>query len=431
MPLLAALLLSLIPQQPTVLAELPEELKLEGAHTVFAPGGHAAALLLPEGQGLERKWRLWHEGSTSEAYDFLDSLRFSEDGRHLAYRRGQVLEGERQSWEAVLDGRADRAYDWVGPIALSPQGTEIAYWAGESVRHDPKGGVPVGVAHSATGRNGGEYFIVRGGKEAEERCRPTPERFAPVYRADGKEIAHQLLLEDGLFIRVGKKDHGPYLDASQPVYAPQGKTCGWVGLERSGRGAIVIGKKEFAAGAEALGAPAFAGKGRDFAFPTKEDGKLAVSYDEELVGPSFGRLGKITLSEDGKHIAYVASTSVASMSVSIAGHTIVLDELMLLGNEAADSDRVTWSLVLDGEIVSGGWNFIGVPVFSANGETLAVPVRQGKEWRLLTLELEKDGPREGLSDSFDAVGPPRFTQDGAVRFGARRDRSLLQIELAI
>jgi hypothetical protein len=429
---LAALALACSPaQDPIVLAELPEDLVLEGSRSVFAPGGSAAAVLIAEGSLQDRVWRLWRDGELSEPYDFLDSLRFSSDGKHLAYRRGKVIESETQRWEVVLDGRQDGSYTWVGPPALRPDGREVAYWAGEGVRHDPKGGVPNGVARSATGRNGGQYFIVQGGKETKNRFPSTPERYAPVYRADGKEIAHLELLDDGLYIKVGKKEYGPYSSASGPVFASSGKTCGWVGVPRSGRGAIVIGKKEYAEGAAALGPPAFAGKGKDFAFPTKRNNELVVEYDGEVVGESFGRIGKISLSEDGKHIAFVGSTSSSTSSVSVSGQTIVLDDMQLIGDEENGGDRVAWSLILDGQVMSSGWNFIGQPVFSEKGDWLATPVRKGKEWHLLTLRIEKKGVREGLTEAFDAVGPPVFEADGRIRFGARRDRELLQITLPL
>lgn len=416
-------------QEPVVLAELPESLPLEGTQTHFAPGGRAAVLVVPDGELAERKWKLWQDGELGEAYDYLDGIRFSADGQHLAYRRGQVLEGDSQRWEVVLDGRADGSYTWVGRPALRPDGREVAYWAGEGVRHDPKGGVPVGVPHSATGRNGGSYFIVQAGQEAKDRYPSTPERYAPVYRADGKEIAHLALLDDGLFVRVGKKEYGPYQDASRPVFAPSGKSCGWVGVPKSGRGAIVIGKKEHAEGAPALGPPAFAGKGKDFAYPTKRDNQLVIEYDEEVVGQSFGRLGKITLSDDGKHIAFVGSTSSATSSASISGQTIVLDDMMLIGDEESGGDSVSWSLVVDGNVVSGGWNYLGKPVFAPKGDFLALPARKGKDWHLLTLRIDKKGVQEGMTERFDAVGPPVFNQDGSIRFGARRERELLQITL--
>lgn len=430
MPLLAALaLLCAPPQEPVVLAELPESLTLEGARTHFAPGGNAAVVVVPDGSLADRKWKLWQDGELGEAYDFLDGLRFSADGKHLAYRRGQVVEGNTQRWEVVLDGRADGSYTWVGPPALRPDGREVAYWAGEDVRHDPKGGVPVGVPHSATGRSSGSYFIVQAGSEGKDRFPSTPERYAPVYRADGKEIAYLALLDDGLFVRVGKKEYGPYMSASGPVFAPEGKTCGWVGVPKSGRGAIVIGKKEHAEGSPALGPPAFAGKGKDFAFPTKRDDQLVVEYDEEVVGQAFGRIGKIALSEDGKHIAFVGSTSSASSSASISGQTIVLDDMMLIGDEDHGGDRVAWSLIVDGHVVSGGWNFLGKPAFSPEGDFLAMPARKGKDWHLLTVRIDKKGVQEGLTERYDAVGPPVFDKSGSIRFGARRERELLQITL--
>lgn len=429
---LASLALALCAaQEPVVLAELPEDLQLEGSRTVFAPGGTAAAVVVADGSLNDRLWRLWHDGELSEAYDFLDSLRFSRDGRHLAYRRGKVIESETQRWEVVLDGRQDGSYTWVGPPALRPDGGEVAYWAGAGVRHNPKGGVPNGVAYNATGRNGGHYFIVRGGKESKDRFPSTPERYAPVYRADGKEIAHLALLDDGLFVLVGKEEYGPYSTATGPVFAPLGKTCGWAGVPRSGRGAIVIGKKEYAEGASALGPPSFAAKGKDFAFATKRKDELVVEYDGEVIGESFGRLGKITLSDDGKHIAFVGSTSSATSSVSMSGQTIVLDDMQLIGDEENGGDRVAWSLVLDGQVISSGWNYIGQPIFSTKGDWLAVPVRKAKEWHLLTVRIEKKSVQEGLTEPFDAVGAAEFLKDGSIRFGARRGRELVQISLPL
>jgi hypothetical protein len=429
---LAALALACcLSQGPVVLAELPVELSLEGSRSYFAPGGSAAAVLLAEGERQDRKWRLWQDGVLGEPYDFIDGLRFSSDGKHLAYRRGEVIQAETQRWEVVLDGRQDGSYTWVGPPALRPDGGEVAYWAGAQVRHEPKGGVPDGVAHSATGRNGGHYFIVRGGKAAKDRFPSAPERYAPVYRADGKEIAHLALLDDGLYVLVGKKEYGPYASASGPVFAPEGKTCGWVGIPRSGRGAIVMGKKTAAEGSPSLGPPAFAGKGKDFAYPTTRDEQVVVEYQGELVGQSFGRLGKITLSQDGKHIAFVGSTSDSSSMVSLSGSTLLLDDFLLIGDEELGDSRSAWSLIVDGQVLSSAWNFIGTPVFSEQGDQLALPVRKDREWHLLTLRIEKKGVQQGLSEAFDAVGPAAFQSDGSLRFGARRGRELLQITLPL
>lgn len=426
----ATLALACCPVQDSiVLAELPEDLELKGSRTVFAPGGSAAAVLAVEGDLQDRMWRIWHDGKTSEPFDFIDGLRFSKDGKHLAYRRGKVIKSETQSWEVVLDGRADASYSWVGPPALRPDGGEVAYWAGADVRHNPKGGVPNGVAYNATGRNGGHYFIVRGGKEDKNRFPSTPERYAPVYRADGKEIAHLALLEDGLYVLVGKKEYGPYSSASGPVYAPSGKVCGWVGVPRSGRGAIYIGKKKAAEGLPALGPPAFSEKGKDFAYTTTREGQLYVEYDEEVIGESYGKIGRITLSPDGKHIAFVGSRSDSSSMVSVSGHTLLIDDFLLIDDDDSGTERSAWSLVVDGYVISSEWSSIGKPRFSEDGEWLAVPVRNGKRWHLLTLRIDKEGVQEGLSEAFDAVGAAEFQSDGSIRFGARRDRELMQITL--
>ena len=92
-------------------------------------------------------------------------------------------------------------------------------------------------------------------------------------------------------------------------------------------------------------------------------------------------------------------------------------------------DRVSWSLIVDGQVVSGGWNFLGKPVFSSKGDFLALPARKGKDWHLLTVRIDKKGVQEGMTERFDAVGPPVFAKDGSISFGARRERELLQITL--
>lgn len=425
MPLILAVSFALaLAQEPRVLAELPETPSLEGARTVFAPGGVAAAVVYRDGFGEDARYQLWHDDALSDAYPYVGDLRFSADGRHLAYRRSQAREEGSPSWEIVLDGRAEGGYDWVGPPTLRPDGREVAYWAGEGVQMQG----PPGLGQ----RQGGRYLLVAGGQASEDPCRPGPEAWPPVYRADGKELAYLALEEDGYVVKVGKKTHGPYMDATGPVYAPAGKTCGWVGVPVSGRGAVLIGRKEVDQGASALGAPAFAGKGKVYAYPTKRDGQLVVVRDEEVIGESFGRLGRISLSEDGKQIAFVGSTSSATSSTSVSGQTVVLDSMQLIGREEFGGDGVSWSLVVNGQVISGGWNYLGQPVFTAKGDFLAVPARKGEDWHLLTVRIGKKGAlEEGMSERFDAVGPPAFLKDGSVQFGARRERELLQVTLPI
>lgn len=454
---------------PTVVHALDEALPVERARTIFAPGGRGFALILPAGDdarlaeiapdlpdagegadvvqrssssrssgggalgrggGGTQPSRLWHDDRVTEAWDFLDGVGFSEDGAHLAYRRGRLLEDGRQEWQVVHDGSPGLPYAWVGRPSLSPDGEAVAYWAGEDVRHDPPGGISIGQATTPSGRHGGAYFVVEDDDEG-DRCPPTPEKYPPVWRADGKRLAHLFLDEDGLQVMVGKRAHGPYQDATGPVWAPDGNACGWVGVPKSGRGAVFVGKRDYDEGAEALGPPAFAGKGRSFAWPAKRDGQLVVVHDGEVLGLPFGRLGKIALDPDGDHVAFVASNSQSSQSVSVSGQTVVLDDLQLVGDEESGDDRVTWSLVVDGAVVSGGWNFIGRPHFSEDGAWLAAPVRRGEDWHLLTVRVDDDGQHSvGQTARYDAVGPARFDDDG-IHFGARAERELLRLVLPI
>jgi Tol biopolymer transport system component len=65
-----------------------------------------------------------HNGTTSEAYDYVDGPCFSPDSAHIAYRTKQS-----SKWSIVLDGTPQQSYDLVGSPYFSPDSRSLAYQA--------------------------------------------------------------------------------------------------------------------------------------------------------------------------------------------------------------------------------------------------------------------------------------------------------------
>ncbi len=427
-PLLLTILPACAQEQP--IATAPEDLDLGGAITVFAAGGSAAAMILSVGAEDDRSWRLWHNGTSGPEWDYLDGLRFSADGQHSCYRAGKRDGPETQTWYVFHDDEQGKPYSWVGMPTLRPDGKEVAYWAAEGVTHrgEREVGRSTGLtpALSPPGREGGDYFVVKGYKKGKE-YQPGRSAPPPVYRADGKDLAYRGAVPKGWLILVGRKEHGPYLQATPPQWSPSGKHLTWSGVPLSGQGRIYAGRKELAKGSPALGQPVVSSDGKHLAWPARRDDDLVVVVDEMVVSGPFGRIGRLTLAPKGTSVAFIATEGERSTSISSNGDTDILDAM-----EVEDDFGFwrggggAWRLVINENQVGKEWDYLGQPVFSADGKRIAVEARKDEDWYMLLAEAAEPEQDPWQSERFDAVGEPRFVK-GEVRFGARRGRELVQI----
>jgi hypothetical protein len=166
---------------------------------VFSPDGSRLAYsAMPVGSN---KWVVVIDGhETPEKYDFVNSINFSSDSKHIAY---VVMLS--QSQVPIIDGKIGQAAKFLDPIVFSTDGSTYGYVANTVI------------AQGAKEQN--ESSVIIGG--IEKAHYKDARAFGPAFGPQGQ---FSYVLREGVrsFLITDSAKVGPYLGTGFPVYSPNG-----------------------------------------------------------------------------------------------------------------------------------------------------------------------------------------------------------------
>ena len=299
----------------------------DGKHLAYAAGKQMPGAATPPRALLPGRWYVVHDGTEGRAYEgWIRNLTFSSDSKRLAF----AVETGANDF-VVCDGEVGPGYLDVNDLMFSQDSRHLAYTAWRQdegyrvVLDGIEGPVYRGVSltlysFSATGelgyraRRGDKTFYVRGGREG-----PAYDDMTNlIARADGKHVAYKAKRDGKWFVVYDGKEGRPYEDIDWPFLSPDGKRLAYAAFRTdTAEGGIPIRNS------------------------------FVVADGRE--GPDFVAVDRIHFSPDGKRLAYTAS------------------------------ERGKWFMVCDGRR-SPGYDEIKWPVFSADSTHLAFLARLGTQW---------------------------------------------------
>jgi tetratricopeptide (TPR) repeat protein len=268
---------------------------IEGAGTrIFSPDGSRVAY---SAQIDETKCAVVVDGRPGPEFDVvgarceISDTAFSEDGTRLAYvgrRAGK--------WYTVVDGQLGEAYDVAGMPVFSPNGKRVAFAAAVS----------------------GRWFVVVDGQAhpSFDGVAPGSFRFSP----DGGRWG--FVAKDGQkwVVVIDGRRMGSYSGINQSGlhFSNDGKHVAFVASE--GRTFVVLDGQPRAEQDAVFGDTlTFNSTGKRLAYVAQRDSILIVCVDG-LADMEFASVGhKILFSEDGEHVAFVAIDSNGRMSLVVDG----------------------------------------------------------------------------------------------------------------
>lgn len=382
-----------------VLAPVPSSHRINGAPVFARTGDRVAYCAKAGGKGFAVV-----NGEAGPECGVTDSVVFSHDGKHVAYRVHERV-NRREDWWIVVDGKRQETYSWVGPPALAPNSAKAAYWASKT------DGEP------DVNQAGGEYFMVFGKKPGPTFSGHGIRRLEPpVISPDGKKVAYAAAKRPGIcYAVVGSKTVGNgHAGVETPGFSRDGKRFAYGAAVHGRRWAVVDSRGKAAKDTyDHAGSPVF-GKGTRYAFVAKEGRSEFVVMGKKRYEGDYSFISHLTVSPDGKRVAFAALRG--AHIARGAGGGVPSGGLTLKGGVSV--------LVVDGETL-GEYEHVGPPVFGPRSKRVAYPA-QGSDfkWRLICGDKK--------SDSYHHVSRPVFAPDGkSVGFGARKENELVWVTMRL
>ncbi|MFC1522862.1 hypothetical protein ACFL6Y_10685, partial [Elusimicrobiota bacterium] len=377
---------------------------------------------------VSRKWIIKPDDPSAEFLDnvqegpeyegvLFNSLRFTPDGKHLAY-----IAYDKGRYFVVIDGEVkelpDGDYDAVGYFALSPDGKRYALWARKLPRvHDliVDGKVdrtvdhPPGflfspnsehVAYIITQRETYRNAIVLDGVAGEwhDSVSMTFDHKSQLVYAftEAKHVlntkGHEEEVKEIFIVKDGKVTKAPsgVSEIGRIVLSDDGKHMAY------NAGHFVVFDDEFSAPLMSVDNIVLSPGGKRMAYwGHKEPGKQVLIVDRHE-GPEFWRVSDVTFSQDGKHLVYVGKYPVQEDGDERREHSVVIDNKIEL-----DMDEVSHAY------------------FNEDGTLAVSGVRDGTEFRWILKHLSK----KELSDVLEGINTrlAKVPQKAKIR-AARRSK---------
>lgn len=364
----------------------------------FSPDSQHLAYVASDGPPptVDAHWRQFkkpcfvvHDRERGPGFRDVLAVRFSPDGRRLAYSACRDNRRALRKWSVVVDGHTGPAWNSIRDLTFSPDGKRVAYvgtvasgWSEESGFKDEKKTMVI------DGQRSAGYDVM---------WRPT---FSPdsrfvwydAMRRSGDEVQWETVLvgPDGT-TRLGTSASP---GVALPTFSPDGRRTAWVSWRGEGdlRRARVVVDGEEQGEYRGVHSLAFSPNSKRLAYvgaPVRAPGGKSCMVIDGEQGPPYDHVGRPVFNADGSRVAYCA--------VGGGKWFVVLD-----GEKGAEYD------LHDGE--RGPVRPALAPSFSPDGRRLAYRARKGEKW-VVVVDGVEGNEYDGIKASSDD-DPIVFSGDG-------------------
>lgn len=334
-----------------------------------------------------------------------EELYISDDGRHLAY----IVKHEGNSI-LVLDGKEGKSFKNISRIVFSPDCKSVAFKATDQ----------------------GKQSVVVNGKSEKIYESVGTLQFTP----DGR-VVYEAMLNKKWFIVAGKRE-SPVFDMpfEMPMISPDGNKMAYIeqhfDIKKSNLVVSTLDMKKRTKGKDydAITRIKASKTNSRFAYIVVRNSKQAVVSagftDTDILteseGATFDQILTLDISDDGKHLAYLARRDKTVLLVK-DGVELPFPEHEMRSQTLIGKDGRTFNAgvtkgrfftVMDGKSYGNSYDGIKDPVFSTDGSRFAFVARNGDKHH-----VDING---SSTPQFDMVVAPQFSPDGSrLIYRARQD----------
>jgi len=258
-----------------------------------------------------------------------------------------------------------------------------------------------------------------------------------VFSHDGAHLAYESRTGDLLFLRSvivadGRKVGEDEETAEDPFFDAQGE-LGYFARKKGGKDRLVLGQRTLGADFDEIWPDAYSGKkltfqaaavsadAKHFAFAVRKGGQTFAAVDGAIVGPGFAAVSELHFSAGGSTFAYVGMTRPATgdpLSLIVNGQKIggsfsIINQVTLSADGkrvafvASDHDHPTRGLYVDGARVAES-SFLIIDCIAPTGEVVYNAVDLPKnELRIGKRSYPPENPK-----TYDIAANAVFSADG-------------------
>ncbi len=366
-----------------------------------------------------------------DAYHYISPPDFGATGEQVLFRVGNRDTPKTEEWWIMLNGKRLGKEDWIGEVGFSPDGKRFAYWTQPGAKIQGNGAYNQGNQILVVAEKKGKGWKEKNGK----KWRNAMSLLEPVFSLDGKTVVSAAEKNGGWkIILAGSKSEKSVGEIEGPIHSfavgPSGKH--WAATVESMQGdmggmdpmappmlmtsmktLIVTDDGTTGTAYDSASMPVFSPNGKLIAFKVLKGGRMGIAIgDDDEVEPEYDFIFSPVFGPKSKRIAYVVTEGAPMQDfwkmlpqgeVNLSGGTSFVIQHGVKGKR-----KVTRG---------ADWDSVKFVTFSPDGKHLAYAAKSAEGW---TIVLD-----EQPGEFFDAVGKPRFSEDGKqLGFGARLDREL-------